>query len=188
MSNILRQHIEEFAPLTDEEFALVLSHFTSKKFKKHQIIIREGEYVHNDYYLISGLMKVCHVDAEGKEHIIQFGMEHCWITDPQAYHNQTTATLQVDCLEDCDTLFITLQNREKLCRELQKMEHFFRKKTTDQYIQMQRRILCLISCSVKDQYEHLITNYPSLFQRVPKSLIASFLGVSRETLSRLASA
>ena len=188
MSNVLRQQIEEFVSLTDEEFALVLSHFTPKKLKKHQIIIREGEYVHNDYFILSGLMKVCHINAEGKEHIIQFGMEHCWITDPQAYHHQTTATLQVDCLEDCDTLFITLHNREKLCNSLQKMDHFFRKQTTANYIAMQRRILCLISSSVKEQYEHLLANYPGLLQRVPKSLIASFLGVSRETLSRLASA
>ena len=188
MSNQLRQQIEEFVSLTDEEFEFVLSHFSSKKFKKHQIIIREGEYVHNDYYLAWGLMNVCHINADGKEHIIQFGMEHCWITDPQAYHNQTLATLQVDCLEDCDTLFITLHNREKLCRDLQKMEHFFRKKTTDNYIQMQRRILCLISGTAKEQYEHLLTNFPGLVQRVPKSLIASFLGVTRETLSRLASA
>jgi len=188
MSNVLRQQIEEYVSLTDEEFAWVLSHFTPKKLKKHQIIIREGEYVHNDYFIVSGLMKVCHIDGAGKEHIIQFGMERCWITDPQAYHHETMATLQVDCLEDCDTLFITLYNREKLCRELQKMDHFFRKQTTANYIQMQRRILCLISSSVKEQYEHLLMNYPDLLQRVPKSLIASFLGVSRETLSRLASA
>ncbi|MBO9204759.1 MULTISPECIES: Crp/Fnr family transcriptional regulator [Niastella] len=188
MSNILRQQIEAFVPLTDEEFELVLSRFSAKKFKKHQIIIREGEYVHNDYFLVNGLMKVSYIDSEGKEHIVQFGMEHCWITDPQAYHHQTTATLQVDCLEDCDTLFITLQNREKLCREVQKMEYFFSKQATANYIQFQHRILCLISSSVKEQYDKLVSNYPGLIQRVPKSLIASFLGVSRETLSRLASA
>jgi hypothetical protein len=68
------------------------------------------------------------------------------------------------------------------------MEYFFRKQTTANYIQFQRRILCLISCSVKEQYEKLIANHPGLVQRVPKSLIASFLGVSRETLSRLVSA
>jgi CRP-like cAMP-binding protein len=188
MSNLLREQIERIVSLTDEEFAFVLSHFSPKKFKKHHIIIREGEYVHNDYFLVSGLMKSSHIDHSGKEHIIQFAMQNGWITDPQAYHNQTLATLQVDCLENCDTLFITLQNREKLCRELQKMEYFFRKQTTDGYIQLQRRIQCLISGTAKEQYEHLLSNYPGLIQRVPKSLIASFLGVTRETLSRLASA
>ena|SRR5688572_7066669 len=188
MSNILREQIERIVSLTDEEYEFVLSHFSAKKFKKHQNIIREGEYVHNDYFLLSGLMKSSHINPEGKEHIIQFAMQDWWITDPQAYHNQTKATLQVDCLEDSDTLFITLDNREKLCRDLQKMEYFFRKKTTAGYIALQRRILCLISSTAKERYENLLTQYPGLFQRVPKSLIASYLGVTRETLSRLASA
>jgi len=71
MSNILREQIDRIVPLTDEEYAFVLNHFSSKKFKKHQIIIREGEYVHNDYFLLSGLMKSSHINPEGKEHIIQ---------------------------------------------------------------------------------------------------------------------
>lgn len=186
MSNILRQQLERIVPLTDEEYEFVLAHFSAKKFKKHQIIIREGEYVHNDYFLLSGLMKSAHINSEGREHIILFAMQNWWITDPQAYHNQTPATLQVDCLEDSETLFITLQNREKLCRELQKMETFFRKKTTEDGILLQRRIQCLISGTAKERYESLLTQYPGLFQRVPKSLIASYLGVTRETLSRLA--
>jgi CRP-like cAMP-binding protein len=68
------------------------------------------------------------------------------------------------------------------------MEYFFRKKTTAGYIALQRRILCLISSTAKERYENLLTQYPGLFQRVPKTLIASYLGVTRETLSRLASA
>jgi CRP-like cAMP-binding protein len=188
MSTILRQQIESIVPLTDEEYDVVLAHFSSKKFKKHQNIIREGEYVHNEYFLLSGLMKASHINPEGKEHIIQFAMQHWWITDPRAYYNQTPATLQVDCLEDCETLFITLENREKLCRELRKLDYFFRKKMTADLIELQHRTLCLISGTAKDRYENLLTQFPGLFQRVPKSLIASYLGVSRETLSRLAGA
>ncbi|WP_205510599.1 Crp/Fnr family transcriptional regulator [Longitalea arenae] len=186
MSNILRQHIERIVPLTNEEYDLVLAHFTAKRFKKHQIIIREGEQVYNDYFLLSGLMKSAHINAEGREHILLFAMQNWWITDLQAYHHQTPATLQIDCLEDSETLFISLDKREKLCRELQKMETFFRKKTTEDSILLQRRIQCLISGSAKERYESLLAQYPGLFQRVPKTLIASYLGVTRETLSRLA--
>src|SRR5581483_10538413 len=185
MSDILRAHIEQIVPLTDEEFEFILLHFTPKKFKKHQIIIQEGDFVKNDYFLLSGLMKSSHTNPEGKEYILQFAMQDWWITDPQAYHHQTMATLSVSCLEDSETLYITLENREKLCRELQKMEYFFRKKTTAGYIGLQKRILCLISGTAKERYEHLLQQYPGLFQRVPKSLIASYLGVTRETLSRL---
>lgn len=186
MSNILKAEIATMAPLTDEEFEFVLSHFTARKFKKHQIIIHEDDLVKNEYFIVSGLMKSSHIDPDGKEHILCFAMQNCWITDPQAYHHQTKATLTLSCLEDTDTLCITLENREKLCRELRKMECFFRKKSTEGYIALQRRILCLISSTAKERYENMLQQYPGLIQRVPKSLIASYLGVTRETLSRLA--
>lgn len=186
MSIELRQQIEKIVSLTDDEFELVLALFKEKKFRKHQIVIQEGDYVQYDYFVVKGLMKSSHTNPEGKEHVIQFAMEDWWITDPQAFHNQTKATLSVDCLEDTKVLALTLENKEKLCKELQKMEHFFLKKTIAGYIALQKRILCFISNTASERYNNLIMQYPGLIQRVPKSMIASYLGVTRETLSRLA--
>jgi CRP-like cAMP-binding protein len=125
------------------------------------------------------------MNEDGKEHILQFGTENRWISDPQAFHTQARATLNIQCLEDTKTVYIDFQDREKLCADLQKMEHFFRKKTTSEQIMLQRRILCLLSNNAQDRYEDLLQQYPKLIQRVPKKMIASYLGVSRETLSRL---
>lgn len=186
MSTLLRAHIEQIVSLTDEEFNLVMEHFTAKRFKKHQLIVQEGDVVRYDYFLLSGLMHAAHTNAEGKEHILQFTLPGCWITDPQAYHHQTPATLRLSCLEDSEVLSITFENREKLCATLQKMEYFFRKQTTASYIELQKRVLCLISTTAKHRYENLLQQFPELHQRVPKSLIASYLGVTRETLSRIA--
>ena len=185
MSSLLRAHIAQIVQLTDVEFDFVLTHFTLKRFKKHQLIVQEGDFVRNDYFLLSGLIHSYHTNAGGKAHILQFTMPGCWITDPQAYHHQTPATLSVSCLEDSETLSITLENREQLCSALQKMEQFFRKQTTTCYIELQKRVLCLISTTAKHRYENLVQQFPGLVQRVPKSLLASYLGVTRETLSRL---
>ncbi|MBX3256183.1 MAG: Crp/Fnr family transcriptional regulator [Chitinophagaceae bacterium] len=86
MGIALRQQIEKIVPLTNDEFELVLSHFTERNFRKHQIIVHEGDYVSYDFYVVKGLMKSSHTNPEGKEHIIQFGLEDWWITDPQAFH------------------------------------------------------------------------------------------------------
>ncbi len=185
MNKELRQQIEKIVQLTDEEFVFVLSHFKKKQFKKHQLIIQEGEYVPYDFYVVSGLMKSAYYSAEGKEHIVQFAMEDWWITDPDAFHNRTKATFSVESMEDSSVLALSLDNKEKLCRELQKMEYFFLKKTTAGYIALQKRILTLISSSASERYASMIRLYPGLIQRVPKSMIASYLGVTRETLSRL---
>lgn len=188
MSTELRQQIEQIVPLTDDEYEWVLTHFSQKFFKKHQIIVHQDDHVPYDYYVVKGLMKSSHTTLEGKAHIIQFAMEDWWITDPQAFHYRTKATLTVDCLEDTTVFALTLENKEKLCKECQKMEYFFLKKTTAGYIALQKRILCFISSTASERYHNLLKQYPGLIQRVPKIMIASYLGVTRETLSRLATA
>ena len=87
--------------------------------------------------------------------------------------------------ESTEVLTLSLYNREKLCADMHKIEHFFRKKSNNGYIALQRRILSLLNSNAKERYEKFISQYPTLLQRLPKTLIASYLGVSRETLSRL---
>ena len=187
MSVELRKHIEKITPLSDIEFEYILSHFTTKKLKKHQFLIQEGNTVPNDFFVIKGLLKASFTNDQGKEHILQFAMEDWWVCDYQAHFNQTSATLNVDCLEDVEVLCLSLSNREKICADLHKIEHFFRRKSNMGYVALQQRILSLMNSDAKGRYEQLLKQYPSLFQRVPKTLIASYLGVSRETLSRLTS-
>lgn len=187
MSTLLRQQIERITPLTDGEFDYILSHFTSRKFKKHQFLVQENEAVPNDFFVLSGCLKAYHVDRDDKEHILQFALSDWWITDYNAYFNQTEATINVDCIEDSEVLCLSLYNREKLCAEMHKIEHFFRKKSNAGYIALQQRILSMLNNNPKERYEKLLQLYPSLFQKVPKKLIASYLGVSRETLSRFSS-
>ncbi len=185
MKNKLRKHIEKITSLTDEEFEYVLSHFKIKELKKHQYIVQEGELVNKDFWVLSGLLKAYYTDNNGKQHILQFAMEDWWITDYRAYFNKTKATINVDCLEATELLYITLSDREKICSELHKMSNFFRIKSSNGYVALQDRILTLLSTNSKERYLQLLDKYPQLYQRVPKTLIASYLGVSRETLSRL---
>jgi CRP-like cAMP-binding protein len=183
----LRKHIEKIIPLTDDEYAFVISHFTSKKFKKHQYLIQEGDPVKYSYFVISGLLKLVFTDAKAKQHIVSFAMEDWWESDYYAYFTETNATMSLECLEDTEVLCCTLENYKKLCEGLQKMERFFLDKATFGFLGSQRRIISWQTSNSKERYEQLLKQYPTLFQRVSKSLIASYLGVSRETLSRLSS-
>jgi CRP-like cAMP-binding protein len=185
MDHLLRQQIEKLTPLTDHEFDYVLSHFTQKKLRKHQFLIQEDDSVPNDYFVLNGCLKAYHTDNDGKDYILQFALPDWWITDYQAYFKETKATISVDCIEASELLCLSLLNREKLCAEMHKMEHFFRKKSNAGYVALQQRILSLLNSNTKERYEQLLQFYPTLFQKVPKTLIAAYLGVSRETLSRL---
>ncbi|MDO6432663.1 Crp/Fnr family transcriptional regulator [Flavitalea sp. BT771] len=183
----LREHIEKIVSLTDDEFTFVLSHFSFRKVKKHQFLIQEGDLVNYSYYVVSGLLKLSHTDANDKEHILHFAMEDWWVSDYKAYFSRTKATLSLDCLEEAGVFCLSLADSEKLFAGLPKMEHFFLKKSHFGYIASQQRVLSLLTTSAKERYEQFLMQYPSLMQRVNKSLIASYLGVSRETLSRLSS-
>jgi CRP-like cAMP-binding protein len=182
-----RKHFERIISLTDDEFTFLLSHFTSRKVKKHQYLIQEGDAVPYSYFVTSGLLKLSYTDENDKEHILLFAMEDWWVSDYQAYFNKTKATLSLDCLEDAEVLYITLEDNEKLFAGLPKLEHFFRRKSDMGNIAAQKRILSLLSTSAKERYDQFLAQYPSLLQRVNKTLIASYLGVTRETLSRLTS-
>lgn len=185
MTHPLRQHIEKITPLSDEEFEYVLAHFTSKKVRKHQFLIEEGEPVLHEFFVVKGCLKAFNIDREGKEHIIQFALEDWWISDYLAFFNEVPATMLLSSLEEGELLTISLANRDKLCAEMHKIEHFFRLKITSGFIAMQQRILASMNLSVQERYEKLLKLYPNLSQRVPKQAIASYLGVTRETLSRL---
>ncbi|MCF6404871.1 Crp/Fnr family transcriptional regulator [Chitinophaga filiformis] len=187
MQEKLREHIEKIIPLTDDEFALVLTHFTSKKFRKHQFLIQEGDAVKYAYFVLSGLLKLVYTDASEKQHIVSFAMEDWWESDYYAFYTQTKATMSLECLEDTEVLCLSFEDYKKLCNSLQKMERFFLEKTNAGFLAAQRRIISLITSNAKERYEQLLKQYPALIQRVPKSLLATYLGVSRETLSRLSS-
>ncbi len=186
LEQVLREQIEAIVRLTDEEFQFVVGYFETKNYRKNQYVVQAGAAAPLDHFVASGLLKSYFIDEDGKEHILQFAMEDWWISDPQAYHNRLPATLNIDCIEDTTVLAITIDNREKLCSECKKMEYFFMKKTTAGYIALQKRILSLMSQNSEDRYRQFEELYPALINRIPKKLIASYLGVSRETLSRLA--
>ncbi len=186
MSQLLRKNIELISPLTDNEFEYILSHFEYRKLKKHAFLVQEGNDVRCEYFVLKGCLKAFITDDDtGKDFIFQFCAEDWWVTDREAFFKKTKATHNIDCLEDCELLGITLANREKLAFEMHKYEHFLVMKANFGYISLLKRIQSMIMGDAKKRYEQFIEYYPQFYKRIPKSLIASYLGISRETLSRL---
>jgi CRP-like cAMP-binding protein len=181
----LRFHIAKAATLTDEQFDYFFSHFKQQSFKKGQVIISEGDAVACEYFVISGCLKSFFINEDMKMFILQFAMPTWWTSDYNALYSHTKATINVDCITDAEVLCLTSDDREKLCNELHPVEHFFRWRTNRGYVASQKRLLSFMNNNVKYRYEELLTQYPELYNMVPKNLIAAYLGVSRETLSRL---
>lgn len=186
MLHPLRAHIETVCKLTDEEFEYIISHFTPLKLKKHRLLVREGDWVKHEYFVLKGCLRSYITDADtGKEFTYQFAAENWWISEREAFLKQTAATTAIECIEDCELLGLSYENREKLGREMWKYEHYVAVKTSLGYVALQKRLQLMIMGSTKERFENFVNQYPDLYSRVPKAVIASYLGVSRETISRL---
>ena len=181
---ILKEHIAKTASLTDDQFDDFFSLFKHQSYKKGQAIITEGDKVECEYFVLDGCLKTFYINDDLKMYILQFSMPTWWASDYSALYAGTKATINVDCITDAEVLCLSNTDREKVCNEIQQVEHFFRWRTNKGYIAAQKRLLSLMNNDAKHRYEELMAQYPALYNMVPKHLIAAYLGVSRETLSR----
>ncbi|WP_350284790.1 Crp/Fnr family transcriptional regulator [uncultured Croceitalea sp.] len=185
MHKTLRNHFEEVIDLTDQEFAFALTKFEIKDFGKGDFIFQRDDIVEHAYFISSGLLKLSYFDDNAKEHIVSFAMENWWESDFNAFFTQSETTYYLKCLEATSVYYISLEGYRELSEELPKMKTFWLQKSNTGFVGSQRRILSLLTTSPKERYEQFLKEYPSLTQRVSKTQIAAYLGVSRETLSRL---
>lgn len=182
---ILKQHIKKTISLTDEQFDYFFSHFKYQSFRKGQMIIGEGDKVEKEYFVLTGCLKAFFINDETKMYILQFAMPTWWTSDYGALYNNTRASISIDCITDAEVLVLSNSDREKICSELHPIEHFFRWRTNRGYVAANKRLLSLMNSDTRTRFEELLGQYPELYNIVPKHLIAAYLGVSRETLSRL---
>ncbi|MEP7110261.1 MAG: Crp/Fnr family transcriptional regulator [Ferruginibacter sp.] len=182
---ILKLHVSKTTTLSDEQYGYFFSHFKQLSFKKGQAIISEGDKVEHEYFVLDGCLKSFYINDEVKMFILQFAMPTWWASDYNALYNGTRATINVDCITNAEVLSLSNSAREKLCKEIHEVEYFFRWRTNKGYAAAQKKILSSMNKDTRHRYEELMEQYPELYNIVPKHLIAAYLGVSRETLSRL---
>lgn len=182
---ILREHLAKTITLTDSEFDHFFSHLKPYSFKKGQNLITEGDQVACEYFVLNGCLKTFYINEDQKMFILQFAMPTWWASDYGAIYGGGIATVNLDCIIDTDVLCLTSEDRERLCKENYQLEYFFRWRSNKGYVAQQKRLLSFMNNDAKRRYEELMKMYPQLYNIVPKQLIAAYLGVSRETLSRL---
>ena len=171
--------------LTPNETQIFQSVLVHRKFRKRQYVVQAGDVCRYENFVVKGVLRAYSVNAEGKEHIVMFAMEGWWISDLYSFLTSTPATLNIDVLEDCDILSIEKPALVKLYEQVPKFDRLFRVLLQNAFIAQQQRILGTISQTVEERYEEFIRKYPLLEQRIPQHQVASFIGTTPETLSRI---
>jgi len=154
--------------------------------KKGTILQRPGEINHKSYIVKKGLLRGYIIDEKGKEYIFTFASEDWIIGDMESLAFGAKTLLFIDALEDSDLLIIERDGSgvQELSLELLQEEH---KLLSRRIAVLQRRILMQMSSSAIERYEHFIKTYPGLINRLPQHMIASYLGITPEALSKVKS-
>ncbi|MBS1919968.1 MAG: Crp/Fnr family transcriptional regulator [Bacteroidetes bacterium] len=187
MYELILKNIARFIELTEEERIFFTSLLKLKKLRKKQFLLQEGEIARHEYFINKGCLRTYTIDEKGQEHIIQFAIEDWWTGDMYSFLTQTPAKLNIDAIEDTELFCIENISMEILYRKVPKFERFFRLLLQNAFIANQSRILESMSLSADERYCKFIERYPSMEQRLPLKHIASYLGITAESLSRIRS-
>lgn len=183
----LLDYINKHVSLTKDEESTLLSHITFRKYLKGQYILQQGDICRYECYVISGCTKTFYLDDDGQEHIIMFSIEDWWAADMGSFIDQTPADFNIQCLENTELVMFSYDTIEDLYIKVPKLERFFRRIIEKAFIASQKRIVRNFSLTAKEQYLHFRQQYPEIEQRIPQYMIASYLGITKEFLSKIKS-
>lgn len=185
MYELFFRNFNKKVPLTQEEEAIIKTYLTPKKLRRKQYLLQEGDVCKSLAFIEKGALKAYSVDDAGNEYIIQFGIEGWFISDLYSFITGEPATYNIDAIEDSELVLISHSANDELLRKLPKYETFTRLNITGAYLAMQKRLTSIISSPLEERYANFISLYPDIVQRVPQHMIASYMGLTPETLSRI---
>jgi CRP-like cAMP-binding protein len=187
MYDTLFKYIEDKTgeKLPDNEQDAITAAFDQKHLRKRQYFLREGDVCKYSGFIAKGSARMFTVDEKGHEHIIRFGLESWWMSDHDSLVNLTPSQYFIEMLEDSELLVITLPAANELRKKSRCFDLTIQNMDKFQTIAMQKRIRAAIGLTAEERYDDLIRTYPQFLERFPINMIASYLGLSPETLSRI---
>ena len=185
MPELLWNKINDIVSLTEEEYASFKSLFLPKKLRKRQYLLQEGNVCRYQAFVEKGILRTFTIDERGSEHILQFASEGWWMADLSSYLTNEPSIFNMEALEDAELLLIDKASWDLAMERVPKLERYFRILIQNHLIATQKRLLQSLTETAEEKYLRFEKTYPHCVQRVPQHMIASYLGVTRETLSRM---
>jgi len=171
--------------LTADETDLIKSVLKTKRLRKKQYLLQEGDVWKFNAFVSKGFLRTYRVDDKGQEHYIQFSVENWWAGDRESYITGEPAKYNIDAFEDSEVVLIGKDDFEMLLREIPNLATFMRNLLERSFIALRNRVHSNITFSAEEKYQNFLKTYPDMTNRLPQHMIASYLGITAETLSRV---
>jgi CRP-like cAMP-binding protein len=185
MFEAFENYLHDKASLTQEELAMLRAVAISKKLRKRQLLLEAGDINRHQTFVVKGCLRLYRIGPDGREHILRFATENWWMSDRESYTTGAPSESNIESLEETDVLQFTKENWEEMTNKIPAFRAFEEKILARSLAASMNRVYKTISLSTDERYEDFARTYPGIVTRVPLHMIASFLGVSRETLSRI---
>lgn len=181
----LLNHIARFVKLNADEQQIVTEHLSVKKIHKKEFLFKEGDVCTANYFIVKGCFRMYFVKENGQEQIVLFGIDDWWITDYTSLESHKPSQYYLQAVEDAEVIVLTKTQRDILFDKVPLVERYFR-------ILLQRlqgasvtRLKYLFELSAEEKYQNMNNHFPQFIQRVPQYMLASYLGVTPEVLSKI---
>jgi len=185
MFEIFETFITANGDFTPEDLQLMRSLATVKKVRRKELLLREGEICRHKIFITKGLLKTYAVGHDGVEHILRFSPENSWTTDHEGMKTQTPSRINIEALENTEVILWTRESMAELFASIPAFKVYMVRLMETALKATHERVLINLSYTSEEKYEDFIASFPDVFRRVPLHMVASYLGVSRETLSRI---
>lgn len=185
MYEVFQEYLDGKIKLTDAEAAQVRDCAIIKKIRKRQYLLQEGDVWKYDAFITKGCVRTYSIDEKGNEHIIGFAIENWWTGDRESLLSGQPSRYNIDAIEDSELVLFTHANFEKLCAEIPALQNMVHQILQRSFIASQNRIQASLSQTAEEKYRGFIGKYSDFATRIPQNMIASYLGITPETLSRI---
>ncbi len=183
--DVLRAYLAARASFTDDDWAFLRERFVGKALREGEVLQRAGETATHAAFVAAGCLRSYVIDARGREHIVQFAPETWWLADVTSLMTGAPSQYFFDAIEDSDLLLIDPASHQRLVERVPGYAASFRTGLQRHSAAKDQRIVASLASSAKERYLEFTRTYPSMVQRLPQWMLASYLGVSPETVSRI---
>jgi CRP-like cAMP-binding protein len=183
--NKLIYYISKWSNISKEDEAVILSAFEPISIKKKKDLLIAGQVCNYLYFITRGCLRSFYIDSKGVEHVYQIRMDNNWIGDIDSYFTRQNSKYNIEALEDSNLLRIPVDRLEQLFIEIPSLERYFRILFQKAYINALNRLSATMWETAIDRNNEMLKEHPEIFQRVSLVHIASYLGITPESLSRI---